>query len=56
MTRKHYKQFAQQIKHQPDRKIAVLMAGLIIRVVRENANFDREKFITACGLDNEAGE
>ena len=49
MSRKHFVSAAQIIKIEQDRIAARKMAELIIQM-NENPNFDRERFLKACGF------
>jgi len=49
MTKKHFISAAKIISAESDRATAQKMANLII-LMNDNANFDRERFLSACGL------
>lgn len=49
MTKKHFIAAAKIISAEKDRATAQKMADLII-LINKNANFDRKRFLSACGL------
>lgn len=49
MSKKHFISAANIIKAESDRAAAQKMADLIISM-NDNANFDRARFLSACGL------
>ena len=51
MTKKHFIDFANEIKAMEDRKAAKAAADVVISVARRhNGRFDVGRFLTACGL------
>lgn len=60
MTRKHFKEMAERLKwHKPDANASNEEKALWVKLVDEmagmgkmfNGNFDRDRFMTACGAD-----
>lgn len=49
MSKKHFISAANIIKAEANRAAAQKMANLII-AMNDNANFDRARFLSACGL------
>jgi len=51
MSRKHFIDFANEIKAMDNRKEAEAAAEVVVNVARRhNGNFDTNRFLTACGL------
>jgi hypothetical protein len=51
MSKKHFIDFANEIKAMENRKEAQASADMVVRVsLRHNGNFDANRFLTACGL------
>lgn len=50
MSKKHFVAAANIIKSEPDRAAAQKMADLIV-AMNDNGNFDKSRFLSACGLE-----
>lgn len=52
MTKKHFVKFAEEIKHSDRSDECKMFAAMVVIRVAEyhNAQFDRDRFLVACGL------
>lgn len=54
MTKRHFIRLAEEIANIEDRELAWQVAKIFARMCREfNPRFNREKFMAACGLEEE---